>query len=44
MWEMNTENKRTSALLLMVPPEVMDQVKELQHYFEQMLAQNVEYV
>jgi hypothetical protein len=42
MWSMNTENKRTSALLLMVPPEVMDQMQELQRYFESMLQNSVE--
>ncbi len=42
MWSMNTENKRTSALLLMVPPEVVDQMQELQRYFESMLQNSVD--
>jgi hypothetical protein len=41
IWQMNAEQKRTSALLLMVPAEVMDGMVKLQRYFESMLQNSV---
>ncbi len=41
IWQMNAEQKRTSALLLMVPAEVMDANSKLQRYVESMLQNSV---